>query len=250
MGVSDGAIGFQNDGYGWAVWLLPYLEEQALYDRIKPKENPGVFIWTYNLTKKIISGGETVLPVFRCPSSELSPYVTEMHPSFVHALGYATSDYKASAGEGDNGIFFRRANGLAAEQHGQKKNYTRSRPQDVTDGLSKTIALGESSYYEVTALVNQTINWDWPVWIGAYGTDEAVQFKTDANAHINCLIVPKSIANFKNAEDDDCAFSWHSGGAFFVFADGSVHFLLETIDIDDYRHLGSKNDGEVIKGFD
>jgi Protein of unknown function (DUF1559) len=120
----------------------------------------------------------------------------------------------------------------------------------VTDGLSKTIALGESSYYEVTALVSTTFNWDWPIWLGAYGTDEAVLFKTDGNAHINCLIVPKSIANFKNAEDDDCAFSWHHGGAFFAFADGSVHFLLETIDIDDYRHLGGKNDGEVIKGLE
>ena len=77
----------------------------------------------------------------------------------------------------------------------------------------------------------------------------SVLFKTDENALINCLISPKSTANFKNAMDDDCAFSWHEGGAFFAFCDGSVHFLLETIDVDDYRHLGSKNDGEVVKGF-
>ena len=33
---------------------------------------------------------------------------TDLHPQLVHGLGYATSDYKASTGEGDNGIFFRR----------------------------------------------------------------------------------------------------------------------------------------------
>jgi prepilin-type N-terminal cleavage/methylation domain-containing protein len=249
MGVSDGAIGFQNDGYGWAVWLLPYLEEQPLYDQIKPTEYPGIFIWTYNLTKKIIPGGDAPLPVFRCPTSELLSHVNEMPPQWVHANGYATSDYKACNGEGDNGIFFRRADGLAAIQGGTKMNYTRSRPADVTDGISKTIAFGESAYYETVDLVGTAIIFDWPIWLGAYGTDEAVLFKTDANALINCLIVPKSIANFSRAMDDDCAFSWHEGGAFFAFADGSVHFLVEEIDIDDYRHLGSKNDGEIIKGF-
>ena len=250
LGVSDGTIGFKDDGYGWAVWLLPQLEEQPLYDRIKPTEHPGIFIWTYNLTKQIIPGGDTALPVFRCPSSELLPHVNEMPPSWAHANGYATSDYKACTGEGDNGIFFKRADGLAAQQFGTvQMRYTRTRPADVTDGLSKTIAFGESAYYEVVDLVGTTIIYDWPIWLGAYGTDEPVQFKTDANALINCLIVPKSIANFPRAMDDDCAFSWHEGGAFFAFADGSVHFLLEEIDIDDYRHLGSKNDGEIVKAF-
>src|SRR5262245_11107518 len=42
-GVADGTVGFVDDGFGWAVWLLPQLEEQPLYDRIKPKESPGIF---------------------------------------------------------------------------------------------------------------------------------------------------------------------------------------------------------------
>ena len=258
LGLSDGTDGFQNDGYGWAVWLLPNLEEQALYDRIKPKSAPGIFQWTYNLNKKIIPGGDTILPVFRCPTSELGPLSIGLHPQLVHGEGYATSDYKACTGEGDNGIFFRRADGLAAIQGKAKMNYTRSRPADVTDGLSKTIALGESAYYDVTELPSATYIYRWPIWLGAYGknggentygVDEVVLFKTDANAVINCLISPKAVAYFKTAMDDDCAFSWHEGGAYFAFADGSVHFLLETIDIDDYRHLGSKNDGEIIRGF-
>jgi prepilin-type N-terminal cleavage/methylation domain-containing protein len=254
-GLSDGSIGFQNDGYGWAVWLLPYMEEQALYDKIKPTEYPGIFQFTYKLTKTVIPGGDTVLPVFRCPSSELESRSRDLHPQLVHGLGYATSDYKACNGEGDNGIFFRRADGLAAVQGGAEMHYTRSRPSDVTDGLSKTIAFGESSYYDVAELTSVTYIFRWPIWMGAYGTkdygvDEVVLFKTDDNALINCLISPKSIAGFKSAMDDDCAFSFHEGGAFFAFADGSVHFLQETIDVDDYRHLGSKNDGEVIRGID
>ena len=38
------------------LWLgglvAAFLEEQVLYDKIKPKEYPGVFIFTYNLTTK------------------------------------------------------------------------------------------------------------------------------------------------------------------------------------------------------
>jgi len=40
--------------------------------------------------------------------------------------------------------------------------------------------------------------------------------------------------------------SEHPGGANFLFADGSVHFLKETIDLATYCALGSRNGGEVI----
>jgi prepilin-type N-terminal cleavage/methylation domain-containing protein/prepilin-type processing-associated H-X9-DG protein len=40
--------------------------------------------------------------------------------------------------------------------------------------------------------------------------------------------------------------SEHPGGANFVFADGSVHFLKQTINLATYCALGSRNGGEVI----
>src|SRR5262249_30194215 len=38
----------------------------------------------------------------------------------------------------------------------------------------------------------------------------------------------------------------HPGGANFLFADGSVKFLKETINLPTYRALGSRNRGEVV----
>ena len=43
--------------------------------------------------------------------------------------------------------------------------------------------------------------------------------------------------------------SRHPGGANFVFADGSTHFLNDSIDYVTYQRLGARNDGEPT-GFD
>ena len=43
--------------------------------------------------------------------------------------------------------------------------------------------------------------------------------------------------------------SYHPGGSNFVLADGSVHFLAETIDLRTFGHLGARNDGEVLGSF-
>jgi prepilin-type processing-associated H-X9-DG protein len=234
LGVASAAGGnYDDDGFGWAVSLLPHLEEQALFDLINPDWLPGVFSRTYVATRKIIPGGDTVLPIFRCPTSELPAQIERGLPFYQ---GYATSDYKACNGKGDSGMFYKVSDGKAA-------GYLRVRIPDVTDGLSQTIALGESSYYHLNDIA------DWPIWIGTPGTDEAVLFKTQDPSVINCRVHPKSTAGFRTAVDDDCAFSWHNEGAYFAFADGSVHFLFESIDFTVYESLGTKNDGNVISDF-
>jgi prepilin-type processing-associated H-X9-DG protein len=266
IGVRGGTKGFVDDGYGWATELLPQLEQNAVYARIHDKSAvhnsgvipyPGIFFFHYAVKNQIIPGGDVVLTVFRCPSSQLDSHATGLDPKWKHANGYATSDYKGSTGLGDNGIFFKRSDGLAASLAGVTQAYEYTRPADVTDGLSQTIAFGESAYYIIQK--NGSTN-RWPIWMGGYGegADEPVLFKTDQNAVINCQISPKTIDGFQEKRapmdppgpmDDDCAFSWHEGGAYFAFADGSVHFLNEDINIRTYENLGTKNDDNVIGSY-
>lgn len=266
IGVQGGTVGFVDDGYGWGSDLLPQLEQMPVYDRIYSKDlvhnggqipYPGVFHFHWQAKKAAIPGGDAAIPVFRCPSSELASHSENLGETWKHANGYGTSDYKGSTGLGDNGIFFKVYDGINATWNGDTMNYTRTRPADVTDGLSQTIAFGESAYYIIQ---RDGTNNRWPIWMGAYGfgADEAVLFKTDGNAIINCRINPKTLAGFQEKKqptdppgpmDDDCAFSWHDGGAYFAFADASVHFLSEDIDIRAYENLGTKNDGNLISGF-
>ena len=49
------------------------------------------------------------------------------------------------------------------------------------------------------------------------------------------------------ALDDDCAVSWHNGGVMYVFADGSVKFITEDIDIATYWYLGDRRDSQPIQ---
>ena len=264
----QGGVGSNvDDGYGWATQLLPQLEQQVLYARIHDKQAvtnsgtvpyPGIIERHFRATGRIIAGGEVVLAVFRCPSSLLGSHATNMGSAWPHANGYATSDYKACTGLGDNGIFFKPDDGLKARLEGERMWYARTRPEDVTDGLSQTIAFGESSYYLVQRASGGSNRW--PVWIGGYGHggDEAALFKTDTEAPIDCEISPKSFEGFveratagrgPGPRDDDCAFSWHEGGAYFGFADSSVHFLRDEIDMRLYENLGTKNDGNVLGAF-
>jgi len=39
--------------------------------------------------------------------------------------------------------------------------------------------------------------------------------------------------------------SRHIGGSLFAFADGSVHFITNGIDVRTYNVLGARNDGQV-----
>ena len=52
------------------------------------------------------------------------------------------------------------------------------------------------------------------------------------------------------AGDGDLRFgSSHTGGFNALLADGSVHFLSQTIDMKTYQHLGCRNDGQVLGDF-
>ena len=51
---------------------------------------------------------------------------------------------------------------------------------------------------------------------------------------------------FWESPDDDCAWSFHPGGAMFGFADGSTHFIDENITDQTYYNLGSRLDGRVL----
>ena len=270
------------DGLGWATKILPQLEEQAVYDQLLHTGivsgsldfdgdpwHPGIFFIADFKGKRPFAGGDAVIPTFLCPSVDLPTHVPDK--SFwglsgkLLGTGYGTSHYKASRGACDRGMFLRRAESLLestcyeTDYDGDgtpdgvtKGRYTRIRVQDVLDGTSKTIAVGEAAYLASNSKADM-----FPSWVGTWGEDGNILFKT--RDFINCglgggprgfPLGPDELNQLIGGPDqDDCAYSWHVGGAFFGFVDGSVHFLTENLDLRIFSLLGDRMDGQIIDGF-
>ena len=265
---------YEEDGLGWATKILPQIEEQGVYDRLVNNNipdyagvhyqgnpwQPGIFTAAALTGHAPIAGGESVLQAFLCPSSGLPANVPDgayfgMAGATPVNSGYGTSCYKASRGYCDRGMFLRKSEAHKSQSMPPYEGGTepvtkpayvenRVRIQDVLDGTSKTIAIGEAAYW--------VANKSYPVWIGsAVYEDGAILFKTQNP--VNCNIGGASSFPLSSEEigrmnggDDDCTFSWHVNGANFGFVDGSVHFLTEDIALRTFELLGDRMDGLLV----
>jgi len=154
-----------------------------------------------------------VLPVLICPSD---PYSDEIHVAeSLDGIQFAHTNYLGSLdGAWSKGIF------------GFKRGI---RVADVTDGTSQTLAVGERG---VVSDGDDTYGW----WTWGSGTTlSAVQNFGDGS-----YSTPGSIIHW---------WSYHPGGAQFLFVDSSVHFLSYSIDLDTFLGLGTKDGGDIVGSF-
>jgi prepilin-type N-terminal cleavage/methylation domain-containing protein/prepilin-type processing-associated H-X9-DG protein len=260
--------GEDDDGFGWLVNMLPFIEQQTLYERLSPNGHYGVLgnqtirnqfaHWPGVAAGGVLPGGDTIVSTYRCPSSALPDFVPatwqipgsaavgagSIPGAYPMAIGYATTDYKGAGGscQGDWGVLHKLWEAPPTKF------------KDVIDGLTNTIMAGESSYVTSNvsaasrATVAPTSFQDWPTWIGCFGSgqDETVRINGRTNSPINAKASP---SRMYLAVNDDNAFSYHPGGAQFSFCDGSVHFLSDSIDIQTYCHMHDKRDGQVLGSF-
>ena len=231
-----------------------------------PTNMGGIFKAANAAGKRPIGGGDAVLNVFRCPSVDLPDHVPD--GAYFGAsgtpinTGYAVSHYKASRGYCDRGMFWRSAEGnsyqtcTAIDVNGDgtldvvdKLPYSRIRIQDVLDGTSKTIAVGEAAYFPSgngTTAAIFPCGWAPPGKMAAlYSRPRMLSIATSAQRAFP--LSKEEIARLPAGKaSDDCAFGWHISGVLFGFVDGSVHFLTENLELRTFALLGDRMDGEVI----
>ena len=157
------------EGTGWHAYLLPYIEQEALYSQIELTDPNQEFGWSSDGVAAL----QSVIPIFRCPS-ELAPDRINSQPApdnraVASYIGCATGTIPASsndlrsnrlelhpndAGNSDAEDFVRayRSGAMAPTQtfidHPTLANpypelKTRVRFGDILDGTSNTILVGE-----------------------------------------------------------------------------------------------------------
>lgn len=113
----------------------------------------------------------------------------------------------------------------------------------VTDGLSNTILVGESLPKHHDHLQGN----DWWYFNGGASHCSTIVPINQPSDGANCC-------DGKRYCPSNWSTSWgfksnHSGGANFLFGDGSVHFLKQSIDMRTYQLLGCRDDGQAATNY-
>ncbi len=203
--------------WGWGPMLLPYLEQQALFDAVKPDGGRPLPI------PNTLFNGQPLLQshvaVFRCPS-DTGPRTNQFYPFNNNSSNpihwYSTNNY----GPNQNVVW----HNALPERSGHKGM------QSITDGTSNTFLIAEKRLKVEPKATRYTAG---IIWGRSPATDGASCFH--ANWRIN---TPNPSNDFHawngttggaNGCRAHVASSAHPGGALFGMCDGSARFFSENI---------------------
>jgi prepilin-type N-terminal cleavage/methylation domain-containing protein len=229
MPVSNGADYEGRNGAGWILAVLPFLEEQSLYDQFSPYFN-GVMQSTGGiLDPRCREALRTPRPGLRCPSdATFEPTSKTQFQVGPHEC--AVTSYKGIAGTKGSCVW-------AADCDGLLWHTTYRRPvkfAKISDGTSHTLMIGEDLPSQNNHSAAYYANGDYC---------SAVPFSLEpAPAIFNIIYNPPQPDNWVTVMTFR---STHPGGSHFCLADGSVHFLVETIDEPLFRALCTRAGGEL-----
>jgi prepilin-type N-terminal cleavage/methylation domain-containing protein len=241
-------------GKGWIVDILPYLEQQAMYDGMKPGwESQGGALNNFIAGR---SGGrgmgkaelrpfiERQLPVLTCPSDESArPRDDQWHWTGVLT---GVTNYKGVAGDPAVGNSFGAG--------GQWSNAQWGTVPDCFESLGCNGLFWRFSYYDPIQLKRISDGTSNTLMIGEAVSDQdfhgAAYFSdgdwASCNAQLNYYVIADAETIKNDFWFDVRGFrSNHPGGVHFAMADASVQFLNESIDHATYRALSTKDGGEV-----
>jgi prepilin-type N-terminal cleavage/methylation domain-containing protein/prepilin-type processing-associated H-X9-DG protein len=251
----------QNPDWSWAVMLLPYMEQGNVYqalgvDRFKLQEIivgcsniPGTAAVTAYPTQfqDFVRATSTELPVFICPSGSgevavLTTFSDPVAQMYNRNSGVGKSNYVACIGVTTNG-------GALAGDTGGVSGYKDERGfKNITDGTSNTIYVGERA---VKIATNDQVTW--------LGTPKSIGNGAHAKRVMGSA---QYVINPVPTQTTATVFSFsslHPGGANFVLADGSVHFISDTIEFKwhatdraqwgVFQKLAHREDGFPTEGF-
>ena len=247
------ALGGSEDIRNWngLLFLLPYLDHQALFDRFDQRHptanivrgNNGCCAPTSTLGTlvgdAVASGNGYVvsqlLPVLSCPTEIGEPLLPD-NPAY--GVGPGVVGTKTNYDFSTSGVY--QCKYWTRQPENERRLFgenTEYRDKDVTDGLSNTIALAETMREVFNGQGNA---WGYRGWV-MMGIDVGLN---GINVHDWPGIIENPVR--ERLRSFASAGSLHDGGANMLLADGSVHFLREDADPIILESLSAMSDGEAF----
>jgi len=235
--------GIDTNQMSWTVLLLPFFEQQNLYDKFNFTKGG------WNAFSRIAIVRGVKIKAINCPAQanprdnfSLFDPVNEADVSALHYYAVLGPNGPTAAGASqpylvqgvDAGFGFCAAQGAFGQAVVDGPNVTpiNNPLRTFTDGTSNTLLLGEMSWSKYLY---------WRPWTRGYYFD----------ARGTLLYASRNVKNpinskFSDPWNDGSYGSMHPSGTMFSRADASVHFVAQNIDMLVYRASASRDGGESI----
>ncbi len=235
----------------WSTLILPYIEQTNVADLFDYKQ-----AWFSVANAPAVS---TQQVLFLCPSA---PGDQRTDPYWI--IGAAAGDY-GSLNEVRSNIYLNEMSppiNPAPPQparNGLLERYKNTKVRDVTDGLSNTIMLAEAAgqpeAWTARGRMNATMfgsytgdkvvlfNGQYVVTDGTGWADPDCGFSVDGASQNGLIHQGPRLINAINASE---IYAFHPAGANFLFGDGAVRFIPETVDNRPFVFQITKQGNEVV----
>jgi prepilin-type N-terminal cleavage/methylation domain-containing protein/prepilin-type processing-associated H-X9-DG protein len=225
--------------------LLPFVEQDNIYKSLDftSPNNFNHFNWDSQYNRgncdSPTAPGATPIKTFLCPSDTGPTQTTWV--SNGHTFYFGANSYGGNAGR--HSFFW-----LDASQDGIFYLNSKVRFADVTDGTSNTFLFGERKRLDPVydriygPTFGNRSGWAWSNTLGGF------DFLFATTVPINWMMpdVPSDPGFVLEDKRFEAFGSFHTNGANFAFADGSVKFLSQTTPLTILQLLAIRNDGQVI----
>jgi prepilin-type N-terminal cleavage/methylation domain-containing protein/prepilin-type processing-associated H-X9-DG protein len=222
----------------WIARILPYIEQGPLAAQ-------------YNIPDGTLGAAQagiaTIIPLLLCPSDGTEASNTASDWANIPGIALALTNYKGCSGSNwgiNTGATFTTAfpvadpvlgedgldhgNGIFYRTDGKRKLTL----VGITDGTSNTFMIGE----DLHSYDQHCGGWAYPNYVNS-----------TCAIPLNYNDGPPS--GYRNWPNRYSFHSKHPNGANFCFADGSVRFVSDSINLATYRALATISGGEVIQPF-
>jgi prepilin-type N-terminal cleavage/methylation domain-containing protein/prepilin-type processing-associated H-X9-DG protein len=263
-GITDGPVGAQS-GAGWTIFILPFIEQQALYAKydFDEKNEALIDVDKDGLMNSVVRIANPI--IFDCPTDEETDKNDRPASGPGENLLYNRGSYRGNAG-----LCTTQSTAFWDSSSQQNERYVHERGplpgignitgtwslkapvelQEISDGTTSTVLLGEKSHVVLEAKNPSDVDEGLrrrTFWAYTYTSYQRsltfLQTRSIISDYGRCLNIGGAF------NEDPCKRSWgslHPGGFNTAMCDGSVTFLSESIDIFLFGAMSTIAGGETL----